>query len=117
MIVVALFALALIAADIPGPGRPGIYDKHPEPGFGFGNPPEATFGKFQGTQATSGWACLAWFPASICKDSTYVGLHICPVMRQNQLYCASTRLVLRLRKDSTVFYSTKAQSGSKSGSQ
>jgi len=101
MIATALLALVLMAADNPGSGKPGIvgrwnrlnpglppesevlrcggnlmwsctYDKHPEPGLGFLNPPEATFGRFQGMEATSEWACPTWFPANICEDSAYV---------------------------------------------
>lgn len=101
MIATALIALVLIAADNPGQGKPGIvggwdrlnpglppehevlrcggntmwsctYDKHPEPGLGFGNPPDSTFGRFRGTEMTSEWTCPEWFPSNICTDSTFV---------------------------------------------
>jgi hypothetical protein len=100
-IVISLIALSLIAAYKPAKGQPGIagrwdrlnpgvppehevmscggnanwyctYDKHPEPGLGFVNPPDSTFGRFRGEDITSEWTCPAWFPYGICDNTTFV---------------------------------------------
>jgi hypothetical protein len=100
-VAVCIVASTLIAANIPATGQPGIagrwdrlnpglppehevlrcggnvnwyctYDKHPEPGLGFVNPPNSTFGRFRGENITSEWACPAWFPSNICDNTTFV---------------------------------------------
>ena len=45
----------------------GRYDKHPEPGLGFPNPPQGTFGVFTGAEATS-FVCQPTFPFYPCQN-------------------------------------------------
>ena len=100
-IVISLIGSTLIAANIPATGNPGIagkwdrlnpgvppehevmrcgrnadwyctYDKHPEPGLGFVNPPNSTFGRFRGEDITSEWTCPGWFGSDICDNTTFV---------------------------------------------
>jgi len=49
----------------------GRYDKHPEPGLGFRNPPDGTFGIFTGAEATS-FVCQPRFPFYPCQDVVQV---------------------------------------------
>ena len=45
----------------------GRYDKHPEPGLGFPNPPEGTSGDFRGADATN-FVCEPTFPFYPCQN-------------------------------------------------
>jgi hypothetical protein len=45
----------------------GRYDKHPEPGLGFPNPPDRTYGIFTGADATS-FVCHPTFPFYPCQN-------------------------------------------------
>ena len=100
-IVISIISWTLIAANMPATGQPGIaghwdrlnpgllpehevlrcggstnwyctYNKHPEPGLGFVNPPNSTFGSFRGQDITTEWTCPEWFPINICDNTTFV---------------------------------------------
>jgi hypothetical protein len=45
----------------------GRYDKHPEPGLGFPNPPDGTYGVFMGADSTS-FVCQRTFPFYPCQN-------------------------------------------------